>query len=122
MRHRRMVKDDMALHLNYGRVIKGVGSSSAGLNAETPQHVTQKTTQGNISQVNERVNERQKKIISVVSSNPYIPQSELADILGISLVHVDKNMKKLQALGIIRRVGPDNGGHWEVIDETVEGK
>ena len=65
--------------------------------------------------VNETVNERQRSIISSVSSNPYITQAELATMLGISIVHVNKNMKKLQALGIIRRVGPDKGGHWEVI-------
>ena len=65
--------------------------------------------------VNEKVNERQRSIISFVSSNPYITQVELATMLGISIVHVNKNMKKLQALGIIRRVGPDKGGHWEVI-------
>ena len=47
--------------------------------------------------VNERVNERQKKIISAISSNPYVTQSELASTLGISLVHINKNMKKLQA-------------------------
>ena len=64
--------------------------------------------------VNEKVNERQKKIIAIVSDNPYITQSELASKLGISIVHVNKNMKKLQSLGIIRRVGPDKGGHWEV--------
>ena len=65
--------------------------------------------------VNEKVNERQRIIISSVSSNPRITQVELSSMLGISIVHVNKNMKKLQAMGIIRRVGPDKGGHWEVI-------
>ena len=65
--------------------------------------------------VNEKVNERQRSIISSVSSNPRITQVELSSMLGISIVHVNKNMKKLQAMGIIRRVGPDKGGHWEVI-------
>ena len=65
--------------------------------------------------VNEKVNERQRKIIAIVADNPYITQSDLVSKLGISLVHVNKNMKKLQGLGIIRRVGPDKGGHWEVI-------
>lgn len=66
--------------------------------------------------VNERVNERQRLIISAITENPYITQSELAKILGISLVHVNKNMKKLQEKGLIRRIGPDKGGHWEVVD------
>lgn len=66
--------------------------------------------------VNEKVNERQRLIISVITENPYITQSELAKILEISLVHVNKNMKKLQEKGLIRRIGPDKGGHWEVVD------
>jgi len=65
--------------------------------------------------VNEKVNERQRKIIAIVADNPHITQSDLVSKLGISLVHVNKNMKKLQGLGIIRRVGPDKGGHWEVV-------
>ena len=108
-------------NLNYGRVINGVASSSEGEAEETPQDAAQKTAQRNVSQVNEKVNEkvneRQKKIISAVASNPYVTQSELASTLGISLVHINKNMKKLQVLGIIRRVGPDKGGHWEVIEK-----
>ena len=66
---------------------------------------------------NEKVNERQKLIISAILSNPRITQSELAKQLGISVVHVSKNMKKLQLQGIIRRIGPDKGGHWEIITD-----
>ena len=72
--------------------------------------------------VNEKVNERQKLIISAIFENPYITQTELAKTLGISVVHVNKNMKKLQEQGIIRRVGPDKGGHWEVIEQNKKGE
>lgn len=65
--------------------------------------------------VNGKVNERQTQILAIVSDNPYITQLELASKLGISLVHINKNMKKLQGLGLIRRVGPDKSGHWEVV-------
>ena len=65
--------------------------------------------------VNEKVNERQRKIISIILNDPYVTQLKLSIALGISLVHVNKNMKRLRNLGLIRRVGPDKGGHWEVI-------
>jgi len=67
--------------------------------------------------VTEMVNERQRLIISAISENPYITQSELAQILKISVVLVNKNMKKLQEQGIIRRVGPDKGEHWEIVEQ-----
>ena len=72
--------------------------------------------------VNEKVNERQKLIISAISENPYITQTELAKTLGISVVHVNKNMKKLQEQGLIHRVGSDKGGHWEVIEQNEKGR
>ena len=67
--------------------------------------------------VNEKVNERQGKIISIILKDPCVTQQKLSIALGISLVHVNKNMKRLQNLGLIRRVGPDKGGHWEVVKE-----
>ena len=82
-------------------------------------HITEVEPYGN--EVNEKVNERQKLIISAIFGNPYITQTELAKTLGISVVHVNKNMKRLQDQGIIRRVGPDKGGHWEVIEQNEEG-
>jgi hypothetical protein len=30
-------------------------------------------------------------------------------------------MKKLQEHGVIRRVGPDKGGHWEIIEQEKKG-
>ncbi len=77
--------------------------------------VNEKVNERVNEKVNEKVNERQKLIISMISSNPHITQAELAARLGISVVHVSKNMKKLQDQGIIRRVGPAKGGHWETI-------
>ena len=71
--------------------------------------------------VSEKVSERQKLIISAIFENPYITQTELAKTLGISVVHVNKNMKKLQEQSLIRRVGPDKGGHWEVIEQNEKG-
>ena len=79
--------------------------------------VGNKETVNVTEKVNEKVNERQRLIISAVSENPHITQSELAKILNITVVHVNKNMKKLQEQGIIRRVGPDKGGHWEIIKQ-----
>ena len=99
---------------------------NSALREENESPVTHKTerepydNEGN-EKVNEKVNERQKLIIAAIFENPYITQTELAKTLGISVVHVNKNMKKLQEQGIIRRVGPDKGGHWEVIEQNEKG-
>ena len=48
------------------------------------------------------------------------PQSTFADmvrVLGITRSTIQKHIANLKAAGRIRRVGPDKGGHWEVIEE-----
>ena len=30
---------------------------------------------------------------------------------------IAKQMQQLQASGIIKRIGPDKGGHWEILSE-----
>ena len=56
-----------------------------------------------------------QKILELISASPSITISEIADRLGMTKRGVDKNIKRLKEQGVIRRVGPDKGGHWEVI-------
>ena len=67
--------------------------------------------------VTEKVTETQQKIIEAIKSNPYLTQTELADIIGISRMHINKNMAKLQNKGLVRHIGSDKGGHWEIIEK-----
>ena len=41
---------------------------------------------------------------------------ELSLTCGLSVDGVKWNLKQMKNRNLIRRVGPDNGGHWEVID------
>ena len=53
--------------------------------------------------------------MGLIRHNPEITRRELAIELGITDSGVKYHLKKMQAQGLIRRVGPDKGGHWEVI-------
>ena len=44
-----------------------------------------------------------------------LTQEELAEIIGITRKSIVSNMKKLQENGLIKRIGADKNGHWEVI-------
>ena len=63
----------------------------------------------------EKLGERRLKIVELVSTNAKVSISELADKVGISQTAIENNLRWLKMQGIIRRVGPDKGGHWEVI-------
>ena len=55
------------------------------------------------------------KIIVLIQSDPTITIARLAQDVGISDRAVKKQLERLRAENRIRRVGPDKGGHWEVI-------
>ena len=65
--------------------------------------------------VTQKVTVNQQKIIEAIKENPSITQDELSQKIGIARKNIIGNMKKLQEKGILRRVGADKNGYWEVI-------
>lgn len=61
-----------------------------------------------------KVTINQQKIIDAIKSNPYVTQEELANIVGITKKSITANMKKLQNSGLIKRIGANKNGHWQV--------
>ena len=53
-------------------------------------------------------------IMSSMKQNPSITIAELCNVTRLSDKSVRKNIDKLKLQGLIVRVGPDKGGHWEV--------
>jgi len=56
-----------------------------------------------------------QKILQLLSADGSITTQQLADRLGVSRRAIAKQIRNLQEQGLLKRVGPDNGGHWEVI-------
>lgn len=55
------------------------------------------------------------KIIQLIKANPKITLSDISKETGISRRWVATNVKNLQENGIIRRIGPNKGGYWEIV-------
>ena len=55
------------------------------------------------------------QIINEIKNNPNITLSEIAENIGVSRRWIATNIKHLQDKGIVKRVGPNKGGHWEII-------
>lgn len=74
---------------------------------------------GNISTVEKgvekSVEKSVEKIVAFLRHEPTATQNEIAATIGLSRRGVEKNLKNLKAAGRIRRIGPDKGGHWEVL-------
>ena len=54
--------------------------------------------------------------MDIIKQSPKITAKEISIVLGISSRGVEKQIKNLREQGILRRVGPDKGGHWEVVE------
>ena len=63
-----------------------------------------------------------QKILELIDRSPEITLAEMANHLGMTRNGVDKNIRKLKDLGIIRRVGADKGGFWEIVSSDVKRK
>lgn len=54
-------------------------------------------------------------ILQLMAENPYITKIELAAAVGISATSIMRNIEYMRNK-YLRRVGPDNGGFWEIIE------
>jgi len=67
---------------------------------KTIQKTTQKTTQ---------------KILELIMEQNEITTAEMAETLGLSRSAIAKSIAWLKQNGKIKRIGPDKGGHWQLI-------
>jgi predicted HTH transcriptional regulator len=53
--------------------------------------------------------------LAFLAENNTASAREAAAALGISRRAVGKHLAALKAKGLLKRIGPDKGGHWEVV-------
>ena len=63
----------------------------------------------------ERLIENKIAILRLMVEDPYVSKTTIAELLGISYTAVGSNIKAMRGK-YLRRVGPDKGGFWEIIE------
>ena len=58
-----------------------------------------------------------QKILECIFANPSISRTELAALIGITADGVKYHLDNLRKQGVLRRVGPDKGGHWAIVEK-----
>ena len=66
----------------------------------------------------EKKQKSSEKILIMISKTSAITTEQMAARLGISTRAVEKHLSNLKAKGLLRRIGPDKGGHWEVVEKN----
>lgn len=72
--------------------------------------------------VGEKLSQNQQSIIEKIIHNRTVSARELSEIIGISNRKIEENIGKLKAQGLLKRVGPEKGGHWEILCPTMKPK
>ena len=89
------------------------GTSALNEVAENTGEVAEKVAE------KQGLNDTEKKIVALIRENSHITQRKLSDMIGLTRQYVGRCMDSLQARQIIRRIGPDKGGEWMIVNDNV---
>ena len=64
--------------------------------------------------VGEKLTKNQESIIRFLKENTRLSIKGLSEKVGIAEKNIEANLSKLKQKGILKRIGPDKGGHWEI--------
>lgn len=79
--------------------------------------IDQKTGQTDINRTkSDRKSDQKNQIIEILKRNPNITRSNLAYELGLHESSVKRRLEALVKEQRLKRIGPDNGGYWEIIE------
>lgn len=70
--------------------------------------------------VTEKVTEKEQEILSLLIEDPAYTYSALSDKLGISRKTVSLRIQSLKSKGIIKRIGSDTKGHWDINNDLLK--
>ena len=85
-------------------------------------NVTSQPVSDSVNDVTENVTEnvtdnRSKLLLKLIKGDSGISTTTLAHKLGVTRMTIARDIQILKTKGIIKRIGPDKGGHWEVGEE-----
>lgn len=109
--------DDFILKITVLKVTERVIEKDVNVTEKvikTHQEVIEKVIEKAVA-LNEKLTENRISIIKLIIENPYISKSELSKHVGISENSISRNIEAMRDK-YLRRVGPNKGGFWEIID------
>ena len=72
-------------------------------------------TQDNVNYYDNNLSEIQKNIMKLIRNNDRITQMDITSKLGINKTTVTRNLKILKEKNLIKRIGSNKNGRWEIL-------
>lgn len=102
--------------VNPGDIMIKFTASEDMLISNTLKGVTERVT----VRVTVKVTEKEQEVLSLLIEDPAYTYSALTDKLGISRKAVSLRIKSLKEKGIIKRIGSDKRGHWDINNDLLK--
>lgn len=100
-----------------GTTVKSSETSSGTKpqSSETTEFSSERATKSS-----ERKQKSSERVLDLIRQKPSISAAEIAMMIDMSSRGVEKLIKRLREDGILRRIGADYGGYWEIITKENE--
>ena len=79
------------------------------------ENIVENIAENIIDSIVEKLSTTRAKIVRIIWKNPNATAQSISKEINIASRNVQEHLRKLQEQGVIRRIGPDKGGHWEII-------
>ena len=79
------------------------------------ENITGNITENIVDSIVEKLSTTRAKIVRIIWKNPNATALSISKEIDIASRNVQEHLRKLQEQGVIRRIGPDKAGHWEII-------
>ena len=76
---------------------------------------TQNAQVTEVTEVTEKVTDIEAKILELISDNPAITTSKLADMLSVTRKTISTHIKIMKKNNVIERIGSDRKGYWKIL-------
>jgi len=100
----------------------GTGSEKNGLGSEESSEENTGSSEeigASSEESSEKPQDLIQAILGAIKVDAKVTAAEIAMQLGVSSRAVEKRIRTLRENGVIRRVGPNKGGSWEIIDDKM---
>ena len=70
--------------------------------------------------VHENVHEKSRTdlFLDVIRENNAVSLKELAQKIGVASKTIQRDLGRLKSENVIRRIGPDKGGYWQIMKDS----
>ena len=103
------VKVDVRVSQSY---TKEDGGKTGG---KVVENIVENIAENIVDSIVEKLSTTRAKIVRIIWKNPNATAQSISKEINIASRNVQEHLRKLQEQGVIRRIGPDKGGHWEII-------